>query len=92
MIETCSYCGHNGHRASSCPRRRGTWIAMAALAFGLSGCAELQKAVPELAVVDTYCLNAQKRLWSINDSPQSIHDAQVYNATVDKRCGGKNKS
>ncbi len=89
-MSQCTHCGHVGHRASNCPRRRGERVAVAALALSLlSGCAALKEAAPQLAVVDTFCLNAQKRTWSMSDSPESIRDARVHNATIDKRCGVK---
>lgn len=37
--------------------------------------------------IDTYCLTAKKRTWSVNDSPESIRAADVHNRTVDIRCG-----
>lgn len=49
----------------------------------------MSKVAPQLAVVDTYCLSAQKRAWSLSDSPESIREARVHNAAIDKRCGVK---
>ena len=63
-------------------------MALLAAAFLLTGCATVKEAVAPL-VVDTYCLTAEKKKWSINDTPESIRDAQVVNATIDKRCKPK---
>lgn len=88
----CSHCGHAGHRASTCPKRRGLKVAALTLALTLAGCADFKKMAPELAIVDTFCLNAQKRTWSLNDSPESIRDAQVHNAVIDKKCPTKKRA
>jgi hypothetical protein len=37
--------------------------------------------------VDTFCLNAKKRSWSVNDTVETIRDAEAWNRTVDLRCG-----
>lgn len=42
---------------------------------------------PETTVVDTFCLSARKRAWSINDTPESIRDAEAWNKAIDRRCG-----
>jgi hypothetical protein len=60
-------------------------LALMALALALSGCATTQQA----AVVDTFCLTSQKRLWSIEDSPETIRSAEAWNGAIDKRCGVK---
>lgn len=51
----------------------------------LPGCATWGK--EEVTVVDTYCLRAKKRAWSINDRPEAIREAVVWNRTIDRRCG-----
>ena len=53
----------------------------------LSGCALLgEPPKPEPIAVDTFCLQ-KKRAWSIDDSPITIREAEVFNATIDHRCG-----
>lgn len=90
---TCSICSSSKHRASSCPIRTKLLITAVALALSgsLSGCAT-PKAITQLVAVDSFCTTASKRLWSVNDSPESIRDARAYNAAVDRRCGVKGKS
>lgn len=58
---------------------------MLAIACMLTGCATTQQA----AVTDTFCLTAQKRSWSINDSAESIRSAEAWNAAIDRKCGVK---
>lgn len=85
----CTFCGHGGHRASTCPRRRGLQLVITfGLGLSLSGCAELGKVAPQLAVVDTFCLNAQKKTWSMSDTPETIREARIHNGVIDRRCGG----
>jgi hypothetical protein len=57
-------------------------IAYILLMSTLAGCA-----TPGTVAVDTFCLTAHKRLWSINDSPETIRDAEAWNKTIDLRCG-----
>ncbi len=59
---------------------------MCLLALLLAGCA---KEPASQAIVDTFCLTAKKRLWSINDSAETIRDAEAWNAAVDRKCSGK---
>lgn len=59
-------------------------ISCALLASMLAGCATEP---PRQSVVDTFCLTAKKRIWSINDTAESIRAAEVWNRTVDRRCG-----
>ena len=61
-------------------------VACAAL---VAGCALFDPPKPETVAVDTFCLTAKKRYWSINDSVESIRDAEVHNAVIDKRCPSK---
>ena len=58
-------------------------ILVAVLA--LAGCATTQAQAP--VPVDTFCLTAKKRLWSIDDTAQTIRDAEAWNLLVDRRCG-----
>jgi hypothetical protein len=51
----------------------------------LAGCATMQAPAPP--VVDTYCLNAKKWRWSVEDTPETIRQAEVHNQTIDLRCG-----
>lgn len=55
-----------------------------ALALLVGGCA---KEVPATGITDTFCVTAKKRMWSIEDTPESIRAAEVFNRTVDRRCG-----
>lgn len=65
-------------------------IALGALLL-LPGCALFdQKQLP--MAVDTFCLTAKKRSWSIHDTPESIRDARVWNQVVDRRCGASKGS
>ena len=57
------------------------------VAVAVGGCSLVPK--PELEVVDTFCLTAKKRQWSVSDSLLTIHEAEVWNATIDRRCGVK---
>ncbi len=50
----------------------------------LPGCATSSGKTP--VAVDTFCLQ-KRRTWSINDTPESIREARVFNDTVDRRCG-----
>ena len=56
----------------------------ACLAIMLCGCA---KEPPTRPISDTFCLTAEKRVWSIHDTPESIREARIWNATIDRRCG-----
>jgi hypothetical protein len=58
-----------------------TLILLAAL---LAGCAGVPQ--PETAI-DTFCLTANKRSWSISDTAETIRDARAWNLLVDRRCG-----
>ena len=60
--------------------------ALILLSCFLSGCALFEPPKAETQVVDTFCLQ-KKRMWSINDSVESIRDAEVHNAALDRRCG-----
>jgi uncharacterized lipoprotein YmbA len=57
--------------------------AILALALGLAGCATQEPT----EVVDTFCLTAKKRPWSISDTAETIRDAEAWNKLVDRRCG-----
>lgn len=58
----------------------------------LPGCATWG-GVQQATVVDTYCLSAKKRKWSIDrDAPDRIREARVWNEVVDRRCGISGKS
>lgn len=54
------------------------------LALLVAGCAP---SPPPQSVVDTFCLTAKKRPWSIHDTPESIQDARAWNKAIDRRCG-----
>ncbi len=53
----------------------------------LGGCAT-SGAMQQAVGIDTFCLQP-KRTWSINDTPQTVRDARVFNETLDRRCGVK---
>ena len=53
------------------------------LAMLLPGCATTSGVV----VTDSFCLSAKKKKWSLDDTPDSIRDARVWNQIVDRRCG-----
>jgi uncharacterized lipoprotein YmbA len=50
----------------------------------LPGCATMK----EVTAVDTFCLQ-KKRTWSMDDTPETVREAQVFNGTIDRRCGVK---
>lgn len=56
---------------------------MLTIVASLAGCAT--QATP--IATDTFCLTAKKRMWSIQDSPETIRDAEAWNKTIDLRCG-----
>jgi hypothetical protein len=59
---------------------------MLALVLLLSGCSLLD-GVPEKAVVDTLCLTAERKPWSVNDTSETIRDAKAWNRKIDRHCG-----
>ena len=49
------------------------------------GCATMSQ---QATVVDTYCLTAKKRMWSVDrDAPDRIREARIHNEVIDRRCG-----
>ena len=60
------------------------WV-LPAIFISLTACAT----APPQQVTDSFCLTAKKRLWSINDSAESIRDAEAWNTAIDKKCGTK---
>jgi hypothetical protein len=42
---------------------------------------------PAPMAIDTFCVTAKKRTWSVNDTAETIRDAEAWNKTVDLRCG-----
>ena len=63
-------------------------VVMIALMMSiLPGCAMFQAAT-QSTVVDTYCLTAKKRKWSVDDRPEVIREARIENQVIDRRCGG----
>lgn len=51
--------------------------------LAIAGCAT----TPAPVAVDTFCLTAKKRTWSISDTAETIRDAEAWNKAVDLRCG-----
>ena len=47
---------------------------------------------PPPMAVDTFCLTAKKRTWSVSDTAETIRDAEIWNATIDRRCGSGGRS
>ena len=64
---------------------RARWV-LPAIFISLTACA---KEPPQQVVTDSFCLTAKKRFWSINDSAESIRDAEAWNTAIDKKCGTK---
>lgn len=58
-------------------------ILCTCLAIVLVGCAK----EPEPVAIDTFCISAKKRTWSVNDTPETIRDVTAWNKLVDLRCG-----
>jgi hypothetical protein len=63
---------------------RPSTILVSFCALALAGCATTQ--VP-VQVADTYCLTAKKIRWSVEDTPETVRQAEVHNRTIDVRCG-----
>jgi hypothetical protein len=57
--------------------------------LGLAGCATTQGTE---TVVDTYCLTAKKIRWSVEDTAETIRQAEIHNKTIDRRCGVPGKA
>jgi hypothetical protein len=57
-----------------------------ALVLLLSACSLLD-GVPDKAVLDTLCITAKRKLWSANDTPETIRDAKDWNHRIDRHCG-----
>ena len=61
-------------------------LGLALVAVMLPACSMFQ-GVPEKTVVDTFCLTAKKRAWSIDrDPPDRIREARIHNKVIDDRC------
>lgn len=59
-------------------------IAICALiASALAGCGK----EPEPVAIDTFCISAKKRTWSVDDTAETIRDVTAWNKLVDLRCG-----
>jgi len=50
-----------------------------------------QKGVSAGSAVDTFCVSAKKQTWDLTDSAETIRQAEVWNDTIDRRCGGRKK-
>jgi len=59
---------------------------MFAVVLLLPGCSLLD-GVPEKAVLDTLCLTAERKPWSVKDAPETIRDAKAWNRQIDRHCG-----
>lgn len=53
------------------------------ICLAMVGCAQS----PTPVAVDTFCITAKKRTWSVNDTAETIRDAEAWNKTIDLRCG-----
>lgn len=60
-------------------------VVFTCLAILLAGCETTKE--PEPVAIDTFCLTAKKRTWSIQDTAETIRDAEAWNKTIDLRCG-----
>jgi hypothetical protein len=67
-------------------------IAVAA-ALALAGCSGKDMKLPDWnwAAVsleqDNFCAVSRKVTWSVNDTPDTIHQARTHNAKWDRLCG-----
>lgn len=68
---------------------RSATIIIALLALLVTpGCALFNPEPPQTKVVDTFCLTAKKRKFSIDrDPPDRIREARIHNEVIDRRCG-----
>jgi hypothetical protein len=68
-------------------------IFVLALALLLPGCFTSnpgpQKGVSAGSAVDSFCISAKKRTWDLNDSGETILQAEAWNDTIDPRCGAR---
>lgn len=55
----------------------------------LPGCATMGAATG--IATDSFCISAKKRGWSLEDTPESIRAARIWNKTIDQRCGSAPK-
>lgn len=60
-------------------------LAPVLAALMLAGCATQAS---QQSTADTFCIGAKKIQWSINDTPETIRRAEVWNGTIDRKCGG----
>lgn len=69
--------------------RFATIIIVSLALLALPGCALFQpQEPPQSAIVDTFCLTAKKRKFSIDrDPPDRIREARIHNEVIDRRCG-----
>lgn len=67
--------------------RYGTITSALLISMLLAGCATTGNG--PVAMNDTFCLTSKKKMWSIEDSAETIHDARVHNEVIDRRCGVK---
>jgi hypothetical protein len=76
-------------RRASC-RERGVLEMIRSIMFSLvlllPGCSLLD-GVPEKAVLDTLCLTAERKTWSVNDASETIQDAKAWNRQIEGHCG-----
>jgi hypothetical protein len=60
-------------------------LAVPLLMANQGGCAMSAKQQAP-AVVDTFCLTARPRTWSVYDTADTIRDVEIWNATIERRC------
>jgi hypothetical protein len=61
-----------------------TFLRVCTVCLALGGCSLMPKPEAQVAI-DTFCLQ-KKRTWSVNDSVETIREAEVWNGTIDRRC------
>jgi hypothetical protein len=51
----------------------------------------LLEGIPEKVLVNTLCLTAERKQWSVTDSPETIGKAKAWNRQIDRHCGPSRK-
>ena len=73
--------------------RRYTNIIIVLAVVLLGGCIMTnptqQKGVSAGSALDKFCISAKKRTWDLTDSADTMMQAEVWNDTIDRRCGAR---
>ena len=76
-------------------KRYALTIIVLAVTLVLPGCVMTnptqQKGVSAGSAVDSFCISAKKRTWDLTDSAETIMEAEVWNGTIDRRCGTRKR-